>query len=332
MIITTETQSQWTLVARIFLPLNRTEPLPVLIYGHGLNSGRTEADQLADEFSENGDFALVALDSLMHGDHPTRLPDSMIPALDFLGVKITEARVDGAAMHGNFTQTVVDRLLLLQLIRRQPDFDGDGIDDFDPSRIGYFGVSLGGMLGSLFLANTHNIPAAVMSISGGRLIQFLSDIPQLEPFRPALNNLAGGEVKAERVVLFAQTLVDSADPATFAQFILKDRLYPDSMPPHLLMPVADQDDTVPPETGYSLARALGIPHIGPVITEVFGLEQQNAPASDNTAFGVTAGYFQFDRISNDEQTRVRVATHAKLPPSPEALLQTRHFSGRMASR
>ena len=171
MIITTETQSQWTLVARIFLPLNRTEPLPVLIYGHGLNSGRTEADQLADEFSENGDFALVALDSLMHGDHPTRLPDSGIPALDFLGVKITEARVDGAAMHGNFTQTVVDRLQLLQLIRRQPDFDGDGIDDFDPSRIGY-SVSLGGMLGN-DAANTHNIPAAVMSISGGRLIQFL---------------------------------------------------------------------------------------------------------------------------------------------------------------
>ena len=324
MIITTETQSQWTLVARIFLPLNRTEPLPVLIYGHGLNSGRTEADQLADEFSENGDFALVALDSLMHGDHPTRLPDSMIPALDFLGVKITEARVDGAAMHGNFTQTVVDRLQLLQLIRRQPDFDGDGIDDFDPSRIGYFGVSLGGMLGSLFLANTHNIPAAVMSISGGRLIQFLSDIPQLEPFRPALNNLAGGEVKAERVVLFAQTLVDSADPATFAQFILKDRLYPDSMPPHLLMPVADQEHRTTRDRIFTRQStrhtAYWSGHHRGVRTRA-----TKRTASDNTAL-VTAGYFQFDRISNDEQTRAGLQ-HAKLPPSPEALLQTRHFLG-----
>ncbi|MGB0648442.1 MAG: hypothetical protein ACPGQS_14755, partial [Bradymonadia bacterium] len=79
------------------------------------------------------------------------------------------------------------------------------------------------------------------------------------------------------------------------------------------------------ETGYALARSLGVPHVGPVITEVFGLEQQATPAADNTDYGVTAGYFQFDRISNDEQTEVKVATHAKLPPSPEALLQTRHF-------
>ncbi len=324
MVVNTDTSGQWTLDVRIYLPLEVDGPLPVLIYGHGLNSGRTEADRLAEEFAEGG-FALVAIDSLMHGDHPTRIPESMLPALDFLGVAIPAARVDGAAMHGNFTQTVVDRLQLLQLIRRHPDFDNDGINDFDPTQIGYFGVSLGGMLGSLFLANTHTIPVAIVSISGGRLIQFLTDIPQLEPFRPALNTLAGGEEKAERVLVFAQTLIDSADPATFAQFILKDRLYEGTQPPHLLMPVADQDDTVPPQTAYSLARSLDIPHVGPVFTEVFGLEQQPAPASNNTQYGVTAGYFQFDRITNEDRDRVEIATHSRLPPSPEALLQARHF-------
>lgn len=320
----TNTSGQWTLDVRIYLPLDTTEPLPVLIYGHGLNSSRTEADRLANEFADGG-FALVAVDSLMHGDHPTRIAESMLPALDFLGVDIPAARVDGAAMHGNFTQTVVDRLQLLQLIRRHPDFDNDGVDDFEPTKIGYFGVSLGGMLGSLFLASTHSIPVAIVSISGGRLIQFLTDIPQLAPFRPALNTLAGGEIKAERVLVFAQSLIDSADPATFAQFIFKDRLYEDSMPPHLLMPVADQDDTVPPQTAYSLARSLAIPHVGPVFTEVFGLEHQPAPVSNNTVYGVTAGYFQFDRITNEGRNRVEIATHSRLPPSPEALLQTRHF-------
>jgi dienelactone hydrolase len=322
MIVTPQANAQWTLEVRIYLPADTSGPLPVIIYGHGLNSGRTEADRLAEEFADGG-FALVAIDSLMHGDHPTRIPESMLPALDFLGVDIPAARVDGAAMHGNFTQTVVDRLQLLQLIRRHPDFDNDGVDDFDPSQIGYFGVSLGGMLGSLFLANTHGIPAAILSISGGRLIQFLTDIPQLAPFRPALNTLAGGEIKAERVLVFAQSLIDSADPATFAQFILKDRLYEGTEPPHLLMPVADQDDTVPPQTAYSLARSLDIPHVGPVFTEVFGLEQQDAPASNNTRYGVTAGYFQFDRITRGD--RVEIATHSRLPPSPEAFLQTRHF-------
>ncbi len=324
MIQNTDTNGQWRLKVRIFLPKQAEAPLPVLIYGHGLNSDRFEGDRLAAEFSDDG-FAVVAVDAMMHGEHPTRIEDSNLPALDFLGVDLAAARVEGAALHGNFTQTVVDRLQLLQLLRRSPDFDGDGTIDFDPTEIGYFGVSLGGMLGSLFLANANQIPAAILSISGGRLIQFLSDIPQIDTFRPALNNLAGGEVKAERVLILAQTMVDAADPATSAPFILRNRLNPGSQPPHLLVPVADKDETVPPATAQALARALGVPHVGPVFTEVFGLEQQDTPTTDNTVYGVTAGYFQFDRMSNDNLSRVEVAEHSELPARPEALLQARHF-------
>ena len=324
MIRTTETSGQWSLPVRIYLPNTSETPLPVIIYGHGLNSDRFEGDRLATKFSRDG-FAVVAVDALMHGDHPTRIEGSSLPALDFLGVDLPSAQVSGPILSGNFTQTVVDRLQLLQLLRRSPDFDGDGIADFNPQEIGYFGVSLGGMLGSLFLANANSIPAAVLSVAGGRLIQFLTDIPQIDAFRPALNNLAGGEAKAERILLFAQTMVDSADPATFAPFVLRQRLSTNSVPPHLLVPVADQDDTVPPATAHALARALGVPHVGPVFTDVFGLEKQSTPSSENTNYGVTAGYFQFDRCTNEGRSRVDIAEHAELPASEEALLQTRHF-------
>ena len=314
----------WTLKARVFFPLQGEAPFPVLIYGHGLNSDRFEGDRLAKEFCQNG-FAIIAVDALKHGDHPTRIDENALPALEFLGVSIIELKVDSANLSGNLTQTVADRLQLLQLLKTQPDMDGDGTPDFKTDKIGYFGVSLGGMLGSIFLANSTDVPLAVLSISGGHLIRFLTDSPLLGQYRPILNNIAGGDAKFERLLVFAQTMVDRADPATYGPYVLRNRYDAENNPPpHLMMPVADQDETVPPGTAHVLARSIGLPHVGYAFTDVFGLETIAAPASLNGENGKTIGYFQFDRITR-RNDRVEIAEHAKLPESPEALLQCQEF-------
>ena len=89
---------------------------------------------------------------MRHGDHPTRDPASQLTALDVLGVSILDLRIDPVQLRGNFNQTILDYLQLLQLIRQKPDFDQDGLNDLNPETIVYFGVSLGGMLGAGFTA------------------------------------------------------------------------------------------------------------------------------------------------------------------------------------
>jgi hypothetical protein len=66
------------------------------------------------------------------------------------------------------------------------DVNGDGIRDLDPSRISYFGQSLGGMYGTVFLAVEPDVHAGVPVVPGGSYI----DIGRLGPtFRRAAGPL-----------------------------------------------------------------------------------------------------------------------------------------------
>ncbi len=94
--------------------------------------------------------------------------------------------------------------------------------------------------------------------------------------------------------------------------------------PHVLMPVAIEDDTVPPPTGKALARAFAIPHLTPILESVDGMNEQETPARVNHLDeSVTAGFFQFDRVTQNGM--VVPATHSNLPLSEEGFLQTLIF-------
>ena len=60
-----------------------------------------------------------------------------------------------------FRQTVADWMQLVRVIQVGVDVGGDGVRDLDPSRISYFGLSLGGKLGPLLLAVEPDVRAGV---------------------------------------------------------------------------------------------------------------------------------------------------------------------------
>ena len=63
-------------------------------------------------------------------------------------------------------QTIADFMQLVRVIEVGIDVDGDGAQDLDPARIYYFGHSLGGMWGTIFLAIEPNVRAAVFNSVG----------------------------------------------------------------------------------------------------------------------------------------------------------------------
>src|SRR5262249_30049269 len=69
-------------------------------------------------------------------------------------------------------QTVVDLMQLVRVIEVGMDVNGDGSPDLDPSRISYFGQSLGGLYGTIFLAVEPDVLAGVPNVPGGSLIEF----------------------------------------------------------------------------------------------------------------------------------------------------------------
>jgi hypothetical protein len=64
-------------------------------------------------------------------------------------------------------QTAADWMQLVRVIEVGVDVDDDRIPDLDPSRIYYFGNSLGGLMGPLFMAVEPDVHAGVLNTVGG---------------------------------------------------------------------------------------------------------------------------------------------------------------------
>ncbi|PKN58885.1 MAG: hypothetical protein CVU56_03420 [Deltaproteobacteria bacterium HGW-Deltaproteobacteria-14] len=315
----------WRLEVTAWLPAG-PGPFPTVFAAHGIDDSLEGASaHIARELVPEG-FAVVAMDALDHGRHPTAAAVSGgNHALAFMGFDLQEMTIDALTLRGNFNQTLVDRLQLIALLRADPDLDGDGAADVDAEHLGYYGVSLGGMMGAPLLALADDVDAGVLTVAGGRLMTFVTDNATVEPFKPLLADLVGSEALLNRLLTAAQTVVDAADPATFGPHVLGDRLDGAPAVPSLLCQVAIADETVPPAAGKALARALNIPHVPPVLDPVALIATSApAPVAGNLADGAaTAGFFQYDRVSAG--AGVTAATHNDTMFSAEASLQALHF-------
>lgn len=90
----------------------------------------------------------------------------------------------------------------------------------DTDRISFVGVSLGGIVGTSFVAQQTDLTAAVLNVTGGGIAKILDGSPSFEPSITAGLYSAAGLVKPsgdyEGFLIIAQTMVDSVDPINFA--------------------------------------------------------------------------------------------------------------------
>lgn len=327
-----DTSTTYEVPFTAWLPLTSPGPyggdaFPTLIYGHGLGGGRDQGERLA-EFAAPRGMATIAIDALMHGEHPTaesRAPLTRI--LDFFGISTQDLSFKPLLMREHFRGSTYDKVQLARMLARGVDLDGDQQVDLDPARISYLGVSLGGIMGPEMLALTPEIDAAVLVVPGGRVSSIVSDAEQfgiiIELMKP--DDTTDGDV--DRFFPVLQTMLERGDAAVWAPYLLGDDL-PSSMPgsaPHILMGMVLDDDTVPNTTNRALARALNIPLVPPMRQEVGIIETTAAaPVSANLGDGRTAGLLQFD-VVEDGSGGTEPATHSNVGDSDVGAEAWFHF-------
>lgn len=212
---------------------------PILIFQHGITRNRTDALALADSMASAG-FAVVAIDLPLHGvtdaNNPFYIggtPFSSVASertfdMDLMsaaGAAGPDGEIDASGSHyinlsnllvsrDNVRQGVADLLTLTETVPLM-DIDGDNLGDFDASRIGFAGLSLGAMTGINYLALAPNVSNAILSAPGGGIAQLLVGSPTFGPRIIAGlegNGIAFGSADFNRFFVIAQTVVDSADP------------------------------------------------------------------------------------------------------------------------
>jgi len=243
---------------------NCPKPYPVLIFQHGITSDRTAALGIADAMAR-ACVAVVSMDMPLHGLDSSA--GSLFAGYDVstvhertFGVDLVDNTTgapgpdgipDSSGAHtinlqnlqtarDNLRQSIMD-LLALEKAVPSMDIDGDNAPDFDATKIYFMGHSLGGIVGSSFLAYSDMVSAAVLANPGSGIAGLLDASLTFGPRIRAGLQAAGVDPNSpdyQRFLVAAQTLVDSADPANTAAMALANDI------PTLLIRV--RDDAVVP--------------------------------------------------------------------------------------
>jgi dienelactone hydrolase len=213
-------------------------PVPVAIIQHGIGSNRTNIVALAERLAQSG-IATIAIDVPLHGLNDSG--NAFISATErnfgalTSGVQSSQAFLNVGNLEvarDNTRQGIADLLALEELIGSMSLTSGQDTLTFDTNKIYFVGHSLGGIIGTTFLANSDKVKAATLAMAGGGIAKLLD---ASRAFGGGIaDGLAGqgvveGTKTYEDYLVLTQTVVDSSDPLNSAA-----KLAATSMPIHFI--------------------------------------------------------------------------------------------------
>jgi hypothetical protein len=224
-------------------------PHRVVILQHGFAGSNEFALGFAESLAREG-LAGIAISALSHGRR-----GSAIELIEKSPAQVREI----------FRQTHADLLALARAVRIGIDVDADGSSDLVPTDLGYLGVSLGGILGSVFIAVESDVQAAVLNVAGGR-VAFLGDNPGTRPIytgyyaTTAMLDIGSPEFETylQRTLELGQQALDPADGLNYAAAWRRAPL-PGYAPRRVLMQEGIGDALVSNVATEELAAAGGLP-------------------------------------------------------------------------
>jgi hypothetical protein len=189
--------------------------------------------------------------------------------------------IDG--LQSGLVQTVVDNMALARSIQAGMDVPGVGNDVLSHSRISYYGISFGGIYGTMLMGTDTQVSRGLLNVPGGpiadiaRLSSFRVDLattlshgkPDLRNGGPGLNgftesiplrqdppvtNPYPGAIPLQELLANTSWYDRSGSPETFAP-LLRQRPLPGMPAKQLLFQTAYGDQTVPNPTAGTLYRA-----------------------------------------------------------------------------
>ena len=244
-------------------------PLPLLLFGHGLfGSGAGELGLAADtqnymqRFLNDQGFIAVATDWA-----GLSASDNLTAGLGLSDINYFPTIAD------RLQQALVNAMVLFRTSRAQfashMAFAVDGRPALDTTRAYYYGISLGGIMGTSFLGYSPDCDRGVVNVAGGNWGMLLQRSSNFRAFEFAFGNY-DNRIDRQLVLALAQSLFDTSDPINVAPHLLRDRL-PGVPAKHVLYQYAVGDAQVNNLASESVLRSMDMPLLSPASRAAFGL-------------------------------------------------------------
>jgi dienelactone hydrolase len=224
---------------------------PTIVFGHGLGSAKETAAAIAPQLARAG-FATIAIDFVAHGSRAKRISDAdnAVPQLSCAGTPNPTQKpqcfqpifsANLGQTRDNIRQTVLDLQQLTASARTCTPAAPCGLFAADPDNVGYLGISLGGIIGSMVTAESEGLEAGVTNVAGGGLLDIIENTQTLQikcllvnalidagvvvgdkwdPTNPTVGACLTDEWKTQpgyvQFAAIARWVLDPADPANFA--------------------------------------------------------------------------------------------------------------------
>jgi dienelactone hydrolase len=346
----------WMSVA---LPMGDVSHVPVVVFQHGFGGDRSGMFAIADALCAQG-IAVAAIDIPFHGMRANPNGAASLDMLHTFGattgpdlfgdmggtavyvafVGVIDSTGPYVAFHptyprDQFRQSALDIEAMVNVLDRGDwsgvaAMGGPATVGFSDQPIGFVGVSLGGIIGTIFVENEPRVGAAVLNVTGGELTNLVAFSNSFNPrFFPILLPQVGidGNRYATDVadtdymtapprflpeIALYQTLLDRGDSMAYAPLLA-------TQAKNVLFQMAFDDETVPNQATESLARAAGASMIGRM-PRYADLDMVTAPLASNLVIGssrVTRGLAAFDPATHgllSERSDHSVAMHPPIPP------------------
>jgi len=224
---------------------------PLTVYGHGLTLSGDTAIGAAQILGPDAGI-VIGISALEHGRRGN--------PLQFFNFN------DAFATREHFRQTVADTLQLVRMIRSTsvPPFD-----QVDKETLRYYGISLGGIMGSIFMGHDPDVQVGMLSVPGGGLSAIIrSDLigTLLQPLLAQATGIAQSDpffpILLHNFIITAQWLLDAGDPINVAPFVIDpNHRLPGVPAKRILVHEGVHDSVVPNVTTDNLALAMGLPDL-----------------------------------------------------------------------
>jgi len=210
----------------------------VVIVMHGLQGNRTQALAVADSYASRC-YVVAAIDQALHGITETTSPfyqaaNERTFNVDLINnttnASTPDGKIDPSGIHPLFAlasnplmardalrQSEVDLGVFAKSIAARLDLNGDTVQDADPNRIHFSGLSLGAIVGIAHAKFTPGAKSAAVAAPGGVMTRIATE-------SPAFKNLFNAALAAQSTFFLpnstfynnffrdAQTLIDPGDP------------------------------------------------------------------------------------------------------------------------
>ena len=246
-------------------------PARLLQFGHGFFGDRTEIDGFIAELADERHMVVVAADwwGMSASDRLTLLDDVVgnieqtMRFTDRLHQGMANFMAVAYAAHGPLADVAEMQIGPAPL--------------YDASRIYFYGISQGGILGGTYLALSPLIERGVLGVGGAGISLMLFRARPFLAFLVLFATKLPGALDQQKVGAMLQASFDRVDPLIYAPLVTSAPLDGGPSDRRVLMQIGVGDTAVPNLAAHLHARAMGVAHLQPAPRAIAGLLPADSP-------------------------------------------------------